>query len=525
MNPGDEVCNVKVINNDVNKIVCVCNRILGCGELNLVWPQEEDDTFLYQSTEAGKRFDVLSLSPGMYQLPENSDTLTNVNIKVKLDDTQQAILGWGGAFTDAFGFNMRKLSKDLAEQLLQSYYGENGLQYNFGRVPIGGSDFSTRAYSYDDTNTSDYTLAHWALAPEDHYFKIPYIKRAISLARRATGVDLKLFAAPWSPPKWMKNNNDFVRGSLIDDDRVYRSYAEYLMKFYDAYEMNNITFWGATVQNEPLSAAFPFYTFNSLHYTNQQMIKFVSKYLGPALEQRGYTKKNFKLMIGDDNLGLINTQVPEVLKDPEAQKYISGLAFHWYTSGIVPYDSLTEVINAVKDKISFVLMTEACEGSQPLTKKVDIGSWARGEAYARDIIEDLNRQAQGWIDWNMALNMKGGPNWAKNYVDSPILVDAKKNEFYKQPMYYALAHFSRFLKPNSIRVVTEVVDKSLTVFKGIYSVAVVNRQTGHIIVNILNTSTSKRKVNILLERNDGKSRQIKPFAIDAKSINSFVLKT
>lgn len=492
--------------------------------MNPKWPQGEGEAFLFQSSEEGKRFDILNLSPGKYRLPENSDNLSDVNIKVKLNEPQQPILGWGGAFTDSTGINLKSLSGDLAEQVMQSYYGEQGLQYNFGRVPIGGSDFSTRAYSYDDTNTSDHTLVNWALAPEDYLYKIPYIKRAISLARQTNGFNLKLFASPWSPPKWMKTNNDFVRGSLIDDDKVYKSYAKYLMNFYDAYEMNGITFWGATVQNEPLSAAFPFYTFNSLHYNNEQMIKFVSRYLGPAMEQRGYTKENFKLMIGDDNLGLINAHVPEVLNDPGAQKYISGLAFHWYTSGIVPYDKLTEVVNAVKDKISFVLMTEACEGSRPLEKKVDLGSWARGEAYAKDIIQDMNRQAQGWIDWNMALNLQGGPNWANNFVDSPIIVDASKNEFYKQPMYYALAHFSRFLRPNSTRVATEISHKQFTLSKDIYAVAVENKSTGHVIVNILNTSTSKRKVNVLLEGTEGKSSGIKPFAIDAKSINSFVLK-
>jgi glucosylceramidase len=58
----------------------------------------------------------------------------------------------------------------------------------------------------------------------------------------------------------------------------------------------------------------------------------------------------------------------------------------------------------------------------------------------------------GWIDWNFALDMGGGPNWANNFVDSAVIVNAKAQEFYKQPMFYALGHFSKFLTEGSKRV-------------------------------------------------------------------------
>lgn len=70
-----------------------------------------------------------------------------------------------------------------------------------------------------------------------------------------------------------------------------------------------------------------------------------------------------------------------------------------------------------------------------------LGDWSRAEAYATDIMENLLNGVGGWIDWNLALDTKGGPNWASNFVDSPIIVNAKADEFYKQPMFYALGHF------------------------------------------------------------------------------------
>ncbi|XP_071636800.1 lysosomal acid glucosylceramidase-like [Temnothorax longispinosus] len=94
-------------------------------------------------------------------------------------------------------------------------------------------------------------------------------------------------------------------------------------------------------------------------------------------------------------------------------------------------------------------------GSSPLEiRKVILGSWDRGEEYALDIIENLSHWAVGWVDWNMALNKNGAPNWAKNYVDSPIIVMPENDEFYKQPMFYAISHFSSFVPRDSYRILS-----------------------------------------------------------------------
>eukprot|EP00091_Calanus_sinicus_P000848 TRINITY_DN10805_c0_g1_i1.p1 TRINITY_DN10805_c0_g1~~TRINITY_DN10805_c0_g1_i1.p1 ORF type:complete len:199 (-),score=57.58 TRINITY_DN10805_c0_g1_i1:157-753(-) len=69
-----------------------------------------------------------------------------------------------------------------------------------------------------------------------------------------------------------------------------------------------------------------------------------------------------------------------------------------------------------------------------------------------DIITNLNHWSTGWTDWNLVLDMNGGPNWANNEVDAPIIVNQETDEFYKQPMYYGLAHFSKFLPEGSYRI-------------------------------------------------------------------------
>lgn len=507
------ICNVPQLAK--NKWVSVCSESC-CDELKFDWPQASGEAVQVVSSRSGKKFQSIS---SLNAIAEESTRAQTTTIRLDLKETYQPVLGWGGAFTDSTAINTYNLNKSLSSRLIESYFGENGLQYNFGRVPIAGSDFSTRKYTYAETS-GDFQLENWSLAAEDIDYKIPMIKEASQLCS-SRGTELKLIASPWSAPAWMKTSNSLIRGSLIDDDKHYAAYTNYLLKFYRAYREKGIKFWGATIQNEAFSAFLPFYYFNSMTYTPSQMINFVVNHLGPALEAEGMGKDKFKLIVGDDSLGLVEPLSTRVLSDEQTQRYISGLAFHWYTSGnIVSYNRLNTLHDKVKDKIEFMMMSEACTGSMPLSKHVDLGSWDRGEAYALDIIEDMLRHTGAWIDWNMALDQQGGPNWSGNFVDSPIIVDKANNQFFKQPMYYALAHFSRFFKPGSVRIGSRVEagGGSLSV------VAVKIASTGHVVTNILNRSERPVKVNVQLGATYERQRQSIPVEIEGKSINSIILK-
>ncbi|KAK7086280.1 hypothetical protein SK128_027484 [Halocaridina rubra] len=81
-----------------------------------------------------------------------------------------------------------------------------------------------------------------------------------------------------------------------------------------------------------------------------------------------------------------------------------------------------------------------------------LGAWWNGERYASNMIDDFNHWSTGWVDWNMALSMLGGPSWVGNSVTSPIIVDKDSGEFFKQPMYYVMGHFSKYIKRGSVRI-------------------------------------------------------------------------
>jgi len=169
---------------------------------------------------------------------------------------------------------------------------------------------------------------------------------------------------------------------------------------------------------------------------------------------REYGFGDVGIMIMDDQRFLLPSWARTVLNDLEARKYVSHIAVHFYWDKFTPTKTL-DLTHAQFPNYP-LFGTEACVGTigdpdigQP---HVILGSWERAERYAHDIIEDLNHWFVGWVDWNLALDLGGGPNWAGNFVDSPIIVNATSGEFYKQPMFYALGHFSKFLPPKSYRI-------------------------------------------------------------------------
>ncbi|XP_015793029.1 putative glucosylceramidase 4 [Tetranychus urticae] len=159
-------------------------------------------------------------------------------------------------------------------------------------------------------------------------------------------------------------------------------------------------------------------------------------------------------MINDDNTEDIESYSSTLLDDPEAAQYVKGIAYHWYTRN---YPSSYQILSKVHDKYPdyFIFSSEAGNGG---VASEHLGDWGRAESYAIDILEGLQHWSTGWTDWALAVDTAGGPNWAKNWVDATIVVNATAQEYYKNPMYYALAHFTKFLPIGSTRVGSSVVN-------------------------------------------------------------------
>ncbi|XP_052802399.1 lysosomal acid glucosylceramidase-like [Mya arenaria] len=422
---------------DQDSVVCVCNSTYcdwqGIEGGGLLWTYY--NTFL--TTRAGQR---LNRDLGSFD-----EYVPNKYVFHIGNETKQTIIGFGGAFTDAATITMDTLSADARMNLLKSYWDQQGIEYTVGRIPMASCDFSTRIYSYDD-NEGDLSLEKFSLAEEDLNHKIPAILDALKVTKR----NLTFFGSPWSTPYWMKTNGNMTGKGTIKGSpggEYFKAWANYFVKFIQAYKDKGVNIWGLTAQNQPSDGMIDNFAYQCLGWTPELQRDFISNDLGPALETNGLG--GVKLMILDDQRVFLPDWAQIVLTDPFVKKYVSGIAVHWYNDSTVSTTVLDRTYEQFGDDF-FILNTEACERDLlNKNKPVLLGNWSRAEQYYTDIIQDLNHGVSGWVDWNMALDISGGPNWANNRADSPIIVNAESDEFYKQPMFYAMGHFSKFIRPGS----------------------------------------------------------------------------
>ena len=351
-------------------------------------------------------------------------------IFVDPDNLFQTIEGFGGAFTDAAAETFFKLPPAVQKEIVTAYFDtDKGIGYSLGRTNINSCDFSSDSYSYAEAG--DKELKTFAVT-HDLKYKVPFIKLALGVAK-----DLKLFASPWSPPAWMKTNNDMLHGGKLKPE-YFATWARYFVRFIEEYEKQGVSVWGLTVQNEPMAVQ----TWESCIYTGDEERDFVKNHLGPALHKSGMSK--VKLMIWDHNRGLLYQRARAVLDDPEAAKYVWGTGFHWYVGDHFENVRLTH--EAFPDKQ--LLFTEGC--GYPFSWD-NVKQWKWGEIYARSMINDLNNWACGWTDWNLLLDEKGGPNHVNNFCLAPLVGDTRDGTLHYMDSYYYIGHISKFVRPGARR--------------------------------------------------------------------------
>lgn len=350
------------------------------------------------------------------------------------DKQFQLIEGFGGALTDASAETFYKLPVEKQDELIKAYFDpEEGLGYSLCRTHINSCDFSSESYAYSEV-PGDSALEHFSIE-HDLTYRVPLIKLALD----AAGADLRLFASPWSPPAWMKTNNHMLRGGKLLPE-YNQAWADYYVKFFEAYKEEGIEFWGLTVQNEPMATQ----TWESCLYTAEEERDFVKNYLGPAIASSKF--KDHKIIIYDHNRGVMYQRAATVYDDPEASKYVWGTGFHWYTGD--HFENLRHVNDAFPDKK--MLFTEGCVYPFDFEKMYE---WHWGERYGESIIHDLNNYSVGWVDWNILLDETGGPNHVSNFCYAPVIGDTRTGELHYMNSFYYLGHFSKFIRPGARKIV------------------------------------------------------------------------
>jgi glucosylceramidase len=365
-------------------------------------------------------------------------------IMVDPSKTFQVIEGFGGALTDASAETLYRLPERIREQVLRAYFDpRDGIGYSLCRTHIHSCDFSSSSYSYAEV-PGDVKLQHFSVE-RDRKFKIPFIKAALAASRGG----FRLFASPWSPPAWMKTNNDMLHGGSLKPE--YRqAWADYFVRFIDAYKKEGVPIWGVTVQNEPMAVQ----TWESCIYTAVEERDFVRDFLGPTFARSGLSQ--LAIIIWDHNRGIMYQRAKTVFDDSAAAKYVWGTAFHWYVGD--HFDNVRLVHEAWPEKkLLFTEGTPASFDPKRLTE------WQWGEMYARSMIHDLNSGAAGWVDWNILLDERGGPNHVGNFCIAPLIGDTAKGTLTTLNSYHYIGHFSKFIRPGARRIIASSnMDQLLT---------------------------------------------------------------
>ncbi len=408
---------------------------------------------------------------------------TETDIVVDPSKQFQTFLGIGGALTDAAAETFYKLPKENQERFMEAYFDtEKGIGYSLARTTIHSCDFSSNSYTYveeGDTTLKTFNINH------DKKYRIPFIKLAI----KASGGKLTTYTSPWSPPAFMKTNNNMLQGGKLKPE-FYQPWANYYVKFIEAYEKEGIPIWGLTIQNEPMAVQ----RWESCIYSAEEERDFLKNYLGPTLEKNSLGDK--KIIVWDHNRDLLFQRASTILNDPEASKYVWGVGFHWYEDwkdGTPMFNNVNAVYEAYPSKN--LIFTEGTNEKFDFDR---INDPKLAERYGKSMINDFNNGTVAWTDWNILLDENGGPNHVGNFCFAPVHGNTKTGKLLFTNSYYYIGHFSKFIRPGAKRV------SSVSSSNNLLTTAFINTDNSIVIV-AMNQSSNPLDYTLTL---DSKTSQL-----------------
>jgi glucosylceramidase len=345
------------------------------------------------------------------------------DITVDPTKSAQTIVGFGAAFTDAACFTLSRLSDNDRANLLHTMFGQDQHALSMGRIPIGASDYSTAAYSYDD-GAADPELKRFSIDHDRDYI-LPTLRAALT-----ANPDLFLFGSPWSPPGWMKYSNSMLGGNIRPENIL--TYARYFQKFVEAYTAAGVTVRAVTTQNEidaDQGGRMP-----ACPWPEEDEERLVEA-LGPLLESGGT-----KIWTLDHNYNLFGRALDQ-LSRPHFKKYVNTVAWHGYVGR-------PEMMLNVKQKFPDLEM-HWTEGGDDYKFPDYLTNWSKWGATFAGI---LANGPQSITMWNLALDERGRPNIGPFDCGGLVQIHSQTKEITQTGLYWALVHHARAFRRGAVIV-------------------------------------------------------------------------
>jgi glucosylceramidase len=399
---------------------------------------------------------VTSANGAFWQTTAKWTEVTTGTADVTVNDTSTAQTweGFGGAFNEkGWSYLTTDAMKNQAIQLL---FGTDGAHFAWGRIPIGASDYALARYTDDEvaSGSTDTSMSSFSIA-QDKVNLIPYIKAA-----QAVKSDIRFWASPWTPPTWMKTgtfiasggngkktSSNFDSGDMKTDDATLTAFAQYLVKWVQAFQDQGIKIEIVSPQNEPNYAE----NYPSCHWDTSTFVTFVGKYFGPAI-----TSANLNIKVMDGTLSNPSGDADigqKVLQDSTAKGYIGAIGVQWGMAAASQISTLKNLAGG----ISIWLSEHQCGGTIGSTAPApnDLAYGQASWGYIRDAIKN---GLTAYNAWNMVLDKGGlgiddGRKWPQN-----ALLVADSGQITQTPAYYVFRHVSQFVDPGATVLGTSTND-------------------------------------------------------------------
>lgn len=413
----------------------------------------------------GGQTKLLSKQSSGASIYDNNAT-TDPSISIDFSQQYQEIEGFGAALTGSSANVINGMAPAQKDALIKDLFSPiEGIGLSYMRLTIGASDFSLGNFSYNDLpeGSTDANLDNFSIAP-DETDVIPVLQFIL-----AYSPNIKLMGSPWSAPAWMKTSGSMNGGSLKPE--WYNTYGNYFVKYINAYAAHGITIHAVTPQNEPLHEIN---TYPTMKMTALEQVDFIKNSLGPKFQSAGI---NTRIIAYDHNFD-VPAYPLTVLGDAQAAQYVDGSAFHAYGGDV---SAMNLVHAAFPNKNLYFTEVSGGQWSPDFAANL---KWSIGNIF----IGTTRNWSKNVLLWNLALNSNYGPTNGGCMDCRGVVTVSSSGTVTKNVEYYALAHFSKFIKPGAKRVNTTDFDNSLTM----RNVAFINTDGSKVLV-VLNESATARK--------------------------------
>jgi glucosylceramidase len=357
------------------------------------------------------------------------------NVTVDENTRFQQFVGGGASFTDTAAWLMNSsgaLTASTRDSVMRSLFSPTtGIGLGFLRNPMGASDLARFSYSYDDlaAGQTDPSMARFSIA-HDLADVVPLTRQA-----RTLNPDLKVMATPWSAPGWMKDSGTMNGGWL--QAQYYAAYAQYFVKYIQAYQAQGVPIDFVSAQNEPTCCA----GYPSMSWNGSGLDFFLKTNLLPAFHAAGISTKVLALDWNWDtypDFGSVPVGDAAVRNDPN----FGGMAWHGYGGNVA-------MQSTIHDQFPNLSAYDTEHSG---------GTWIANQQQEdmHNIVDYTRNWGRTVTKWSLAVDQNMGPhNGGCGTCTGLITVhngDSRSGQVDFTVEYYTMGHLTKFVRPGAFRI-------------------------------------------------------------------------